>query len=82
MTIAFATSGLRKSTYYDGLRQLLEKEFLFRSPLNETFFVNIRYMFNGDRLAFIKGYKLRESAPQQQSLPYLDTDADIPATVS
>jgi hypothetical protein len=81
VTIAFATSGLKKSTYYDGLRQLLEKEFLFRSPLNETFFVNIRFMFNGDRLAFIKGYRLKGSAAEQPSLPLLEPyDAADPVT--
>jgi hypothetical protein len=43
------------------LRELLEKEFLFLSPYQGLYFVNIRYMFNGDRLAFVTGYK-RKSA--------------------
>jgi hypothetical protein len=51
------------------LRELLEKEFLFRSPYDGTFFVNIRFMFNGDRLAFVKGYKLRNSDANQGTLP-------------
>jgi len=29
---------------------------LLRTPYEGTFFINIRYMFNGDRLAFVKGY--------------------------
>jgi hypothetical protein len=45
----------------------LDKEFLFRSPEDGTFFVNIRYMFNGDRLAFVKAYHLKDSQP---SLPF------------
>ena len=44
-------------TYQRGLRELLNKEFLFRSPSDGVFFVNIRFMFNGDRLAFVKGYR-------------------------
>src|SRR5215469_4887820 len=58
---------LNDRTYQRGLRELLDKEFLFRSPEDGTFFVNIRYMFNGDRLAFVKAYHLKDS---QSSLPF------------
>lgn len=57
------SSGLEERTYQRGLRELLEKEFLFRSMNPGLFFVNIRFMFNGDRLAFVKGYKLRQDQP-------------------
>jgi hypothetical protein len=46
------------------LRQLLEREFLYESLVDGLYFVNIRYMFNGDRLTFIRGYKLRKSDGQ------------------
>jgi len=55
--------GLTDRTYQRGLRELLEKEFLFRSPYDGVFFVNIRFMFNGDRLAFVKGYRLKREQP-------------------
>ena len=58
-----AVAGMPRATFYRGLRELLEKEFLYRSPWDGTFFVNIRYMFNGDRLAFVKAYHLAGSAP-------------------
>ena len=63
------SSALHPVTYRRGLRELLEKEFLFRSPNPGLFFVNIRFMFNGDRLAFVKGYKLKKEQP---TLPGLD----------
>lgn len=47
---------LTRTTYFRGLRELLDREFLFKSLIDGVFFVNIRYMFNGDRLAFVKGY--------------------------
>jgi hypothetical protein len=59
-----AVADVPRATFYRGLRELLEKEFLFRSPWDGTFFVNIRYMFNGDRLAFVKAYHLQGSAPK------------------
>ena len=49
------------------IRDLLEKEFLFRSPSDGVFFVNIRFMFNGDRLAFVKTYHLKDT-PRQPDL--------------
>lgn len=55
---------LTERTYRRGLRELLDREFLFRSPSDGIFFVNIRYMFNGDRLAFVKAYQLKGSQPE------------------
>jgi len=63
------TSPLSPVTYRRGVRELLEKEFIFRSPYDGLFFVNIRFMFNGDRLAFVRGYKLKGSDPRQTVLP-------------
>jgi hypothetical protein len=51
-------------TYRHGLRQLLEREFLYESLVDGLYFVNIRYMFNGDRLTFIRGYKLKQDSNQ------------------
>jgi hypothetical protein len=47
-----------------GCANCSQKEFLYRSPYDGQFFVNIRYMFNGDRLAFVKGYHLKGSQPE------------------
>jgi hypothetical protein len=71
---------LSERTYQRGVRELLEKEFLFRSPSEGVFFVNIRYMFNGDRLAFVKTYHLKNSGTQRE-LPFTIPPA-LPAPVS
>jgi len=68
VTLSHLTAGLSRNQYYRGLKELLEKEFIFRTPYDGTFFVNIRYMFNGDRLAFVKAYHLK-GADSQPSLP-------------
>src|SRR5580692_1759463 len=60
--------GISDRTYQRGVRELLEKEFVYRSPSDGVFFVNIRFMFNGDRLAFVKTYHLKD-ASRQQELP-------------
>ncbi len=67
--------GLVDRTYRRGLRELLDKEFLYRSPFDGVFFVNIRYMFNGDRLAFVKAYHLKDAGPgKQQQLELLSPE--------
>ena len=69
--------GLNVRTFRRGLRELLEKEFLYRSTSDGVFFINIRFMFNGDRLAFVRTYHLKGSG-QQGELPIEDVAA-LPA---
>ena len=57
--------GLSDRTYRRGLRELLDLEFIYRSPTEGVFFVNIRYLFNRDRLAFVRGFKRK---PTQKAL--------------
>lgn len=59
---------LNERTFRRGVRELLDKEFIFRSPTEGIFFVNIRFMFNGDRLAFVKAFKRKGSGQQQGEL--------------
>jgi hypothetical protein len=66
-------ANIPERTFRRGVRELLEKEFIFRSPSDGVFFVNIKFMFNGDRLAFVKGYKLKNTSTQAE-LP-LETPA-------
>ena len=75
------SSGMEERTYQRGLRELFAKEFLFRSTNPGLFFVNIRFMFNGDRLAFVKGYRLKKDQPL---LPGLELEAPpaLPAPVT
>src|ERR1700683_3823 len=63
-------------TYQRGVRELLEKEFLYRSPSDGVFFVNIRFMFNGDRLAFVRSYHLKDVS-RQQELPLGEAHAQV-----
>jgi hypothetical protein len=52
-----------------GLRELLD--FLSRRPSPSLSFVNSRFMFNGDRLAFVKGYKLDKISLPCPALTFL-----------
>lgn len=72
--------GISDRTYQRGVRELLAKEFLYRSPSDGVFFVNIRFMFNGDRLAFVKSYHLKDSSARQQELPLIEA-SPLPAPI-
>jgi hypothetical protein len=66
MVAQSALPNIAERTYRRGLRELLDKEVIFRSPVDGVFFVNIRCMFNGDRLAFVKAYHLKGSTYQPE----------------
>lgn len=71
--------GLTRRTYNRGLRELLDKGFLFCSPVEGVFFINVKYMFNGDRLAFVKAYKRRGAPDPQPSLPLEEKPSETAA---
>lgn len=53
---------LAERTYYRGMSELLEKGFLFRSMAADIYFVNVRFMFNGDRMALVQSYRRKGKA--------------------
>jgi hypothetical protein len=48
---------LNRRTYSRGVADLLEKEFLFRSMVHDLYFVNVQFVFNGDRVALVRSYQ-------------------------
>ncbi|WP_414144061.1 hypothetical protein, partial [Burkholderia vietnamiensis] len=52
-----------RATYFNCLNELIEKKILFKSTLTNIFFINIAYVFNGDRLRFITEYQLKKEKP-------------------
>jgi hypothetical protein len=54
---------MSKATYQRGMKELQEKGFIAPSMTQGWFFINPDYMWNGDRLAFVKEYRLKSSTP-------------------
>jgi hypothetical protein len=48
------------ATFKRGMRELLEKQFIYESTTPNLYWLNIDYLFNGNRLAFIKEFRLKE----------------------
>jgi hypothetical protein len=51
---------ISKSTFFRGVSELVTKGFLAESMVDSRYFVNPDYIWNGDRLAFVKEYRLKE----------------------
>lgn len=61
---------LSRRTYDRGMSELLDKGFIFRTLMADSYFVNVRYMFNGDRILLAKSYYRKKTIEQSQ----LDSD--------
>lgn len=60
---------LAERTYFRGMNELLGKDFLFRTLAADVYFVNVRFMFNGDRMVLGKAYNRRREHGEQKRLP-------------
>jgi hypothetical protein len=68
-------------TYDRGMRELIEKGFIAATPVQGWYWLNPSFVWNGDRLAFVKEYrKANEKKPQkdERQLP-LGLDWQAPA---
>lgn len=52
---------IAKTTFYDGITELVEKKFLAPTTLLHWFWVNPDYVWNGDRLSFVKTYVKKQN---------------------
>jgi hypothetical protein len=73
---------LTERTYFRGMNELLAKEFLYRTMAADVYFVNVRFMFNGDRLILAKSYRRKQPKEMiQEELPLEGTVA-LPASAA
>jgi hypothetical protein len=48
---------MSKSTFMRGIKELIEKSFIAESMVGGRYYLNPDYMWNGDRLSFVKEYR-------------------------
>ncbi|WP_139975164.1 hypothetical protein [Ochrobactrum sp. CGA5] len=70
------TAGMSQPQFSRGLRELLDRQFLYRSAVAGMFWVNIKFMFNGNRLAFVKAYQIKGTGQQLDLLAGIDESAE------
>lgn len=52
-----ALTPMSEATYTRGMRELTEKSFIAATPVQGWFWLNPSFVWNGDRLAFVKEYR-------------------------
>ncbi len=52
-------SPMSKATFMKGMRELLEKGFIAETVRTNQYFINPDYLFNGDRLALVKEFRVK-----------------------
>lgn len=57
---------LGETTFYRGMKELLDKDFIAESEAPGLYFLNMDYMWNGDRLAFVKEFRIKGSKQNDQ----------------
>ncbi len=68
MEIEQAINPISRATFDRGMTELLDKGFIAESAVPGKYFLNIDYLFNGNRLAFIKEYRIAEGKPKARDL--------------
>lgn len=69
---------LSQATFTRGMKELIEKKFVAPTEAIAWYWLNPDFMWNGDRLAFVREYRKKSSAntydPRQQSLELTDPE--------
>lgn len=68
---------LGRAAYFKGMKELLDKEFIYRTLSSDKYFVNVRFMFNGDRMILVQSYR-RKNSKKGQSLLQNELPLDMP----
>jgi hypothetical protein len=55
-----AITPMGKATFMRGMRELIEKGFIAESVTQSKYFINPDYLWNGDRLGFVKEYRKKD----------------------
>lgn len=59
---------MSEATYTRGMRELVEKQFLAATPNIGLYWLNPSFVWNGDRLAFVKEYRKTSSKPKAEQI--------------
>lgn len=63
---------MSESTFMRGMKELIQKGFIAESMSSNRYFLNPDYMWNGDRLAFIKEFRVKGSQSDQSKRDALE----------
>lgn len=59
---------MSEATFYRGMKELIDKGFIAESLTQGKYFLNPDYMWNGDRLAFVKEFRRTPTKPTTKEI--------------
>lgn len=59
---------MSEATFNRGMKELVEKSFVAATPAVGWYWINPDYMWNGDRLAFVKEFRKASSKPRAEQI--------------
>ena len=62
-----SVSPMPKTTFLRGMKEVCVKGFLAQSKTQNKYFINPDFIFNGDRLAMVKEYRLKRDSVSDQA---------------
>ena len=65
-------SNISKTVYFRGLSELIEKKFIAPQLGVGLYWVNPDFLWNGDRIAFVKEYRKKGADPRQGTLDLME----------
>jgi hypothetical protein len=63
---------MSKATFMKGMKELIIKGFIAESMVQNKYYLNPDYMWNGDRLAFVKEYRKNTNQSTNKETPTLE----------
>lgn len=76
-TLDPSVKNLSQATFTRGMRELIDKGFVAPTEAVAWYWLNPDFMWNGDRLAFVREYRRKGGKfadPRQDELPFVQTD--------
>ena len=74
-TLDPSVKNLSQATFTRGMRELIDKGFVAPTEAVAWYWLNPDYLWNGDRLAFVREFRRKGGQfadPRQESLPFVD----------
>ena len=68
---------MSEATFYRGMRELIEKGFIAESTVPGIYYLNPDYLWNGDRLAFVKEFRLKSTPTDQAKRDALEAAGQL-----
>lgn len=80
MEIDQIVTPMSKATFMKGMKELIIKGFIAESMVQNKYYLNPDYMWNGDRLAFVKEYRKDSGKPKDMRTLNLFSDSSTAQT--